>query len=102
MIGEGRRSCGWAREGKGDGRGSSIRGRRGLLTGMSANKVSHGLPLATPQQLGDGLRDHAAHQTCAEVAFYESISKIQPVVDFTQVEASSDAYNSSGQGRAGP
>jgi hypothetical protein len=41
MIGEGRRSCGWAREGKGDGRGSSIRGRRGLRTGMSANEVSH-------------------------------------------------------------
>ena len=56
MIGEGRRSCGWAREGKGDGRGSSIRGRRGLLTGMSANNRSAmGASFATPQLLSAGV-----------------------------------------------
>lgn len=49
MIGEGRRSCGWAREGKGDGRGSSIRGRRGRWTGMwSSNTSATALPFATP------------------------------------------------------
>lgn len=107
MIGEGRRSCGWAREGKGDGRGSSIRGRRGLPTGMPANnRPAMACLLQRPSSWGRACATMLHITACLEKLCAWSARSAEPnLANFHSSRAASEAAEDKGEpllGRHGP